>query len=61
MNSLESKTNRERILELITLLEDKETPDFMRKCYSTECEIKLMKYSGKDFGELMDKYLVAKK
>lgn len=62
MNNIETTLQqREKILELINLIKDKSTPEFMKKIYSTKCELNLIKYQGKDFSELWNDYLIIKK
>ena len=56
MNNIEQKT---RILELIELMENKNTPNVMRETYHDRVLILLENYCGKDFEILMNKYLTA--
>jgi len=60
MNNLEKITKqKEKILELITLMSDKNTPEVIRETYHDRCLVILESYQGKDFSELINKYLKA--
>ena len=63
MNNLEQTTEqqREKILELIGLMTDKTIPELMRNSYHHRCIVKLENYCGKDFDDLINKYLCAEK
>jgi len=56
MNNIEQKT---RILELIELMGNENTPNVMRETYHDRVLILLENYCGKDFEILMNKYLTA--
>ena len=56
MNNIEQKT---RILELIELMGNENTPNIMRETYHDRALILLENYCGKDFEILMNKYLTA--
>lgn len=50
---------RKKILELITLMEDPETPISLKDIYHNRCILFLTNYKGNDFEELLNKYLIA--
>lgn len=54
MNNLETKN---RILETIDLMGNKEVPEVMRNYYHDEALKLLTEYKGKDYDELVNKYL----
>lgn len=57
MKHLEQSQTKKRILETIDLMGNKEVPDFMRIIYHNKALKLLTEYKGKDFNELMNKYL----
>lgn len=60
MTDLDKLTKqRERILELIVLISDTNTPEISRIGYHDRCLLLLRNYCGDDFNELIDKYLKA--